>query len=120
MKYFPFWDYSAMCWCGKIITRKDNLNEVTINHERIHLEQAYQIGKSWTYYYLQYLKYWIKGNPFSKSSYYTIPFEMEAYGNDYDFNYSVTKDSWKRYIIKDRNQIYQDNEHNWKQFCRTL
>lgn len=125
MKYFPFPGYSAMSWCGKVITKRDNISDKTINHERIHLEQALQIAKqentnTWLTYYWQYFKYWIKGNPFSGSSYYTIPFEMEAYGNEHDFDYKVTKDSWKKYEIKDRKQTYKDNRYNWKEFCKNL
>lgn len=125
MKYFPFPGYSAMSWCGKIITKRDKVSDKAINHEKIHLEQALQIAKqentnTWLTYYWQYLKYWIKGNPFSESAYYTIPFEMEAYGNEHDFNYKVTKDSWKKYEIKDIKEIYKKHRDNWREFCKNL
>ena len=128
MKYFPFQGYSAMSWCGKIITRKDNTSDRIINHERIHLEQALQLAKqekssSWLTYYWQYLKYWIKGNPLiapASSAYYTIPFEMEAYGNEHDFNYKVTENSWKKYEIKDRKKTYNSNRYNWRLYCINL
>lgn len=125
MKYFPFPGYSAMSWCGKVIIKRDTVSDKIINHERIHLEQALQIAKqentnTWLTYYWQYLKYWVKGNPFSESSYYTIPFEMEAYGNEHDFDYKITKDSWKKYEIKDRKQTYRDNKYNWRTFCKNL
>lgn len=127
MKYFPFQGYSAMSWCGKIITRKDTSDRI-INHERIHLEQALQLAKqekssSWLTYYWQYLKYWIKGNPLiapASSAYYTIPFEMEAYGNEHDFNYKVTENSWKKYEIKNRKKTYKKHRDNWREFCRSL
>lgn len=127
MKYFPFQGYSAMSWCGKIITRKDTSDRI-INHERIHLEQALQLAKqekssSWLTYYWQYLKYWIKGNPLiapASSAYYTIPFEMEAYGNEHDFNYKVTENSWKKYEIKDRKKTYKSNRYNWRLYCINL
>jgi hypothetical protein len=56
MKYFPFEGYSAMSWCGKIITRKDKVSDKVINHERIHLDQALELAKSektstWLTYY---------------------------------------------------------------------
>lgn len=128
MKYFPFQGYSAMSWCGKIITRKDDVSDRIINHERIHLEQALQLAKqekssSWLTYYWQYLKYWIKGNPLiapASSAYYTIPFEMEAYGNEHDFNYKVTENSWKKYEIKDRKKTYKSNRYNWRLYCINL
>ena len=127
MKYFPFQGYSAMSWCGKIITRKDTSDRI-INHERIHLEQALQLAKqekssSWLTYYWQYLKYWIKGNPLiapASSAYYTIPFEMEAYGNEHDFNYKVTENSWKKYEIKNRKKIFKENRHRWRYYCKNL
>lgn len=127
MKYFPFQGYSAMSWCGKIITRKDTSDRI-INHERIHLEQALQLAKqekssSWLTYYWQYLKYWIKGNPLitpTSSAYYTIPFEMEAYGNEHDFNYKVTENSWKKYEIKNRKKIFKENRHRWRYYCKNL
>lgn len=125
MKYFPFPGYSAMSWCGKIITKRDKVSDKDVNHEKIHLEQALQIAKqentnTWLTYYWQYLKYWIKGNPFSESAYYTIPFEMEAYGNEHDFTYKVTKDSWKKYEIKDIKGIYKKHRDNWQEFCKNL
>lgn len=127
MKYFPFQGYSAMSWCGKIITRKDTSDRI-INHERIHLEQALQLAKqekssSWLTYYWQYLKYWIKGNPLiapTSSAYYTIPFEMEAYGNEHDFNYKVTENSWKKYEIKNRKKVFKENRHRWRYYCKNL
>lgn len=127
MKYFPFQGYSAMSWCGKIITRKDTSDRI-INHERIHLEQALQLAKqekssSWLTYYWQYLKYWIKGNPLiapASSAYYTIPFEMEAYGNEHDFNYKVTENSWKKYEIKNRKKVFKENRHRWRYYCKNL
>ena len=125
MKYFPFQGYSAMSWCGKVITRKDNVSDKILNHERMHLEQALELAKSektntWLTYYWQYLKYWIKGNPFSESAYYTIPFEMEAYGNEHDFNYKVTANSWKKYEIENRKETYKKYRDNWRNFCKNL
>lgn len=128
MDYFPFKDYIAMSWCGKIITRKDNISDRIINHERIHLEQALKLienskQKTWLKFYWKYLKDWINGNPIitpASSAYYTIPFEMEAYGNEDNYNYHPTKDSWKVYKIKNRKQIYKNNRYNWKEFCKNL
>lgn len=117
LNYFPFKGYSAMSWCGKIIIKDYEINDSTLQHEYIHLLQALQF-KSWIRYYLMYLWYWIIGNPFSQSSYYTIPFEMEAYGNELNPDYKVTKDSWKKYIIKNRKDTFNANKYNWKSYCR--
>lgn len=128
MKYFPFKGYSAMSWCGKIITRKPLVSQRVFNHERLHLEQALKLvendkQKTWLKYYWQYLKYWIKGNPImapASSAYYTIPFEMEAYGNEDDYNYHPVNNSWKLYELEDRKETYKKHRDNWKQFCKDL
>lgn len=73
MKYFPFKGYTAMFWCGKIITRKDKLSQSTISHEKIHLEQALRY-RTWIHYYLAYLWEYLKVLDYSKN-----PFEIEAY-----------------------------------------
>lgn len=130
MKHFPFEGYLAMSWCGKIITRKPEKAKdvVVLNHERIHLEQALKLlenskQKTWLKFYWEYIKEWIKGGPImapASSAYYTIPFEMEAYGNEHDFNYKVTKDSWKKYYIKDRKETYKKYRDNWREYCKNL
>lgn len=75
MKHFPFKGYKAMSWCGKIITREYVLDEITINHEIIHLEQALRYN-SWIKYYLVYLWECIK------HGYRNNKFEIEAYQNE--------------------------------------
>ena len=129
MKYFPFKGFSAMSWCGKVITRNpQKISDRVLNHERIHLEQALKLienskQKTWLKFYWEYIKEWIKGNPIiapAKSAYYTIPFEMEAYGNEHNFNYKVSENSWKHYKIKNRKKIYKQYRDNWRQYCRNL
>ena len=128
MKHFPFQGYSAMSWCGKVITRKDKVSDKIINHERIHLEQALELAKlektnTWLTYYWQYLKYWVKGGPImapASAAYYTIPFEMEAYGNEDNFDYHPFENSWRLYIIEDRKETYKKYRDNWRNFCKNL
>lgn len=123
MEHFPFNGFSYMSWCGNIIYRKDryaNIGTTPLWHETIHKLQAANNFKKWYQYYLSYVKYWIKGNPFSDSAYYTIPYEMEAYANQDNPNYVVTKDSYKRYIIKDRQKTYKKYETNWIKYIKTL
>lgn len=124
MNHFPFSGYLAMSWCGKIITRSpEKITDKVVNHERIHLEQALQLGGTWINYYWKYLKYWIKGGPImapASAAYYTIPFEMEAYGNEHDFDYHPVADSWKLYEIDNRKQTYKDNRYNWREYCKNL
>lgn len=76
MDHYPFSGYSAMSWCGYILTKKkeSDIKTTTWNHENIHLQQAENKG-SWLKYYTDYVWEWIKGNPITypaSSAYYTI------------------------------------------------
>ena len=91
VKYFLFKGYKAMSWCGYIIHRIDtsDIDNKTITHETIHLNQAKRSG-SWIKYYWQYFIEWLKGNPITtpiSSAYYTNQFEMESYINKDNFDY---------------------------------
>lgn len=128
-KYFPFKGYSAMSWCGNIITRDpDKISEITINHEKIHLYQAKLLG-SWFKYYLKYVWEWLKGNPTDYpaiSAYYTIPFEVEAYANETDFNYCDDYDGknlLERYTLEHRKKLYNSVGglvSDWKKYIKKL
>lgn len=128
MKHFPFDGYSAMSWCGHLVTKKDfsDLKATTIRHETIHLMQAKQY-KYWICYYAKYVWEWIKGNPIihpSSSAYYTIPFEMEAYANCDVENYSVDYNpkNIERYIIKKRKKTYKEHKSKgtWMTYLKSL
>ena len=139
MDSFPFEGYSYMMWCGKLIYRNSTYErrkndwgtekfKITLNHETIHLAQAKAMG-SWFKYYRSYLWEWIKGGiimaPVS-AAYYTIPYEMEAYGNEENFNYvenytlDNVKPGGKYYIEKDRKKFYKSIGKNWKDYCKTI
>ena len=137
MKHFPFKGYKAMSWCGYIIHRigTSNIDNKTITHETIHLNQAKRSG-SWIKYYWQYFIEWLKGNPIiapASSAYYTNPFEMEAYANEdkpeypeemiiYNDNYSTSE--FTKYIIKNsRKKVYKNaggTPRDWKKYIKTL
>lgn len=139
MKSFPFKGYKYMMWCGKVIYRSDkkdrieselgtDLFKISMNHETIHLCQAQYKG-TWFKYYISYLWEWIKGNPIVKpysSAYYTIPYEMEAYGNEDDFSYILNyngKNLKKYYTIKDRKKSYKEqggSSYKWKEYCKNI
>lgn len=132
--YFPFKGYSAMSWCGKIVTRNPERISITVsNHEKIHLMQAKKY-QTWIQYYLVYLWQWMKGNPLtspSASAYYTIPFEMEAYANEEKIEYT---DSYsgallkEKYTIKRRKETFKQIAYKygrvdtltWKKYVKTL
>lgn len=70
MDHYPFSGYSAMSWCGYILTKKkeSDIKTTTWNHENIHLQQAENKG-SWLKYYTDYVWEWIKGNPITYPAY---------------------------------------------------
>lgn len=126
MDHYPFSGYSAMSWCGYLLSRKpeSQIKPTTWNHENIHLYEA-KDKKRWISYYWSYVWEWIKGNPIiysASSAYYTIPYEMEAYANDDNFDYLKTRkpEDLDKYKIKDRKKTYKANKKNWKQYLKTI
>ena len=121
MDHYPFSGYSAMSWCGYILTKKkeSDIKTTTWNHENIHLQQAKYKG-SWLKYYADYVWEWIKGNPITypaSSAYYTIPYEMEAYANEDKSDYEINTNKYK---IKNRKKTYKENRKNWFNYIKTL
>ena len=59
MDHYPFSGYSAMSWCGYILTKKkeSDIKTTTQNHENIHLQQAKDKG-SWLKYYADSYRDW--------------------------------------------------------------
>ena len=85
-----------------IIVRKDYDNEVTLTHESIHIKQQ-QEGFIFGFYAL-YIFYWIRGiakGLSSSDAYFEIPYEKEAYANQYNPEYLLTrkKNAWKDYRV---------------------
>lgn len=138
MKHYPFKGYRFMMWCGKMIYREDNSEnidkymqtekgKISMQHETIHLIQAQTHAKnSWFKYYLKYVWEWIKGNPIrhpGESAYYTIPYEVEAYALE---EKEITKDNYdtsllkEKYTLKDRKQTYRDYRDNWEEHVKEL
>lgn len=72
---------------------------IMVNHERIHMLQGESFKLRYFTFYLVYLWYWItnlfKYGVKENAAYYNIPFEREAYKNEWNFNYSETH--WKDY-----------------------
>ena len=126
MKHFPFKGYKAMSWCGYIIHRigTSPVNEITVNHETIHLMQAKMCG-TWWRYYLSYLWEWLKGNPFiypASSAYYTNPYEAQAYANETDMEYCKNYiGDLGKYRIKDAKKLYRQlGKKGWKEYIKSL
>jgi len=80
---------------------RDEGNEITINHERIHLKQQKEllvIG-----FYILYVLFWLVNLVRYRSfflAYSAIPFEREAYQNEEDWVYTLNrkKYAWIKYI----------------------
>lgn len=142
MKHFPFrtaGGYYLMMWCGKLIYRTEYEDEVkkskrtkkykiNVNHESIHIAQA-KLKGSWIKYYLSYVKEWLKGGIImspASSAYHTIPYEMEAWGNEEDMTYAKNYDgsNLSKYTIDNRKSTYKshrgDKLDDWKQYCKSL
>lgn len=77
----PFKGFSVINLFGVLFVRKRVvLNDVLINHEKIHTKQMQELG--YVFFYLFYLVEWIiKLFRYGKHSYYNISFEREAYQN---------------------------------------
>jgi hypothetical protein len=83
--------FAAITLFGVIFARKKYkpVSRKLINHEEIHKAQAKDFG-GWIIFYIVYLYCWVRNlfkYGFTKEAYYKIPFEIEAYANEGDFEY---------------------------------
>ena len=97
----PFKGFKAINLFGFIFARK-KLNEVDINHERIHTAQMKELA--YVGFYLLYLLEWLIRvlfiYPFSHKAYKLTSFEVEAYVNQEDTTYLKKRKhyAWTKYI----------------------
>ena len=124
MRHFPFKGYTAMMWCGTIITRAEHAQYVdatTLTHERIHLAQA-KLQGSWILFYLSYLWNWGKHNPFAPSAYYLNKYEGEAYANELNQDYPLLYDGSKldKYDLGRKYWRMYPSATQYKNFIKTL
>ena len=94
-----FINISAITLFPFIISR-DEMSDVTIRHEIIHIEQQRELFV--IFFYILYVWYWLRGKMSGMTNdeaYMNIPFEQEAYRKMYDENYleSREKYAWKNY-----------------------
>ena len=104
-KYIPFKGFVCINLFGIFFVRdeyKNDVSDVTINHEKIHTEQMKEM--LYIFFYIWYavewlIKYFICFNDYA---YYSISFEQEAYANDTNFKYlsKRKKYSWLKYVFK--------------------
>lgn len=81
----------------------------SMNHENIHVLQEKKLPLWWLSYYAVYLWWWFKlwiVTFDNKLAYKTIPFEIEAYENETNFDYSESH--WEKYKMsnKERKEYY--------------
>ena len=74
---------------------KGEMDDNTLNHEKIHLAQQREL---WIIgFYLLYVYYWLRGKwkgSTSLAAYLSIPFEREAYQNEVNPYYLITRKKW--------------------------
>ena len=82
------------------IISRGEMDDVVLNHEKIHLAQQREL---WIIgFYLLYVYYWLRGKwkgSTSMGAYLDIPFEVEAYKNEGNRYYLVArkKHAWRKY-----------------------
>ena len=98
----PFPGFKAINLFGVLFVRKGcTMSESDINHEMIHTEQMKEMG--YVIFYLWYLVEWLVKLAKlrdSNKAYRAISFEREAYGNEKNLIYTITraKYAWRKLI----------------------
>ena len=98
----PFPGFKAINLFGVLFVRKGcTMSESDINHEMIHTAQMMEMG--YVIFYLWYLVEWLVKLAKlrdSNKAYRAISFEREAYGNEKNLIYTITraKYAWRKLI----------------------
>ena len=98
----PFPGFKAINLFGVLFVRKGcTMSESDINHEMIHTLQMKELG--YVLFYLWYLVEWLVKLAKlrdSNKAYRAISFEREAYGNEKNLTYTITraKYAWRKLI----------------------
>jgi hypothetical protein len=84
------------------IISKEEMSEITLNHETIHIQQQKELFVLGFYplYFFFYLWGFIKYKD-KHQAYYRIPFEQEAFENDQNLNYLKDRKSfsWREFKV---------------------
>jgi hypothetical protein len=90
----PFKGFAAINLFGVLFVRKgEKLNEIKLNHERIHTAQMKEL--LYVGFYIWYFIEWlIELFRYGGKSYYRNTFEREAYANDENLDYLKTRPFW--------------------------
>ena len=79
---------------------RDEMDHITLNHEKIHIAQQKEL---WVIgFYLLYVYHWLRGKwkgSTSLGAYLSIPFEREAYENETNPDYLSIREpnAWRKY-----------------------
>ena len=97
----PFKGFIAISFLGWIWTRRDELDPVTINHEKIHLAQERELWYIgfWTLYLLEFL-YWLIIYFNGYKAYRAIRFEKEAYAYEKIEDYLKRRERFKWRVFR--------------------
>lgn len=93
--FIPFKGFVAMNICGILFVRnehKDKLDNKTINHEEIHTAQYKEL--LYVGFFILYILMWVVNlfrYGFTHEAYRNIAFEKEAYSNQNDILYLITR-----------------------------
>lgn len=93
-KHFFYKSYVGLCIWPFIILKEDSFkyDAVLVNHERIHLEQQKEL-LIFPFYFLYFIEWMLKTVYYLNSykAYENISFEREAYANEWDLDYPVSR-----------------------------
>ena len=107
-KFFPFGGYSTFNFFGILFTKKKELDNVSINHERIHTRQMQEMLYIFFYlwYGIEYLIIRFKHKS-QGDAYDDVSFEEEAYANEENLTYlDIRKPyAWFKYIKANSNGL---------------
>lgn len=134
--------YAAITWFGTIFTRKeeyanlinktDQIDSTLKCHETIHVRQAQNTNDSWFRFYCLYVWQWICNLPLVtvnlNAPYKFIPFEMEAYKHEREFEYPNLTDNgcaqwrvFKKMTLKEKRNLAKEYYNKWHlSFCQFL
>ena len=79
-----------------LTNKKDALDKVCVNHEKIHLRQQLEllVLPFYVWYGIEFV-IWLLILKAKKQAYKRISFEREAYENEKDLNYLKSRSFWK-------------------------
>ena len=123
MRYVLWPGYKLLCWAGLLVSRPGTIiSTIDEHHEDLHRQQAEILGSYWKFY-LVYLWEYLCGLFICLSfnaAYFTISFEMQAYGNERRLEYKVTPENIKLYRIKNKRKAWKENKNSWRAYCRRI